>query len=82
MRPAAPPPGDTPFAMGAHEIPAPARSNGTPYSKNSKFDVGAAKVGAGWFDYEQNQTNYEMAQMQAANMKARNQGGYGIFNSE
>ena len=45
--------------------------------KNSKFDVGAAKVGAGGIDGASQQYEYERMQAQAAAMKARNQYGDG-----
>ena len=45
--------------------------------KNSKFDVGAAKVGAGGVDGASQQCEYERMQAQAAAMKARNQYGDG-----
>ena len=45
--------------------------------KNSKFDVGAAKVGAAGIDGASQQYEYERMQAQAAAMKARNQYGDG-----
>lgn len=47
------------------------------HKKNSKFDVGAAKVGAGNHDAVSQQYEYERMQAQAAAMKARNQYGDG-----
>lgn len=47
------------------------------HKKNSKFDVGAAKVGAGGVDAVSQQYEYERMQAQAAAMKARNQYGDG-----
>ena len=47
------------------------------HKKNSKFDVGAAKVGVGNHDAVSQQYEYERMQAQAAAMKARNQYGDG-----
>ena len=47
--------------------------------KNSKFDVGTAKVGQGGFDAEKSRADYETSQAVAAMMKARQLGGAGNF---
>jgi|TARA_B110000977_G_scaffold49453_2_gene67174 hypothetical protein len=47
--------------------------------KNSKFDVGCAKVGAGGFDAQRSRYDYENSQAAAAQMKARQLGGAGSF---
>ena len=48
-------------------------------NKNSKFDVGSAKVGAGGFDAQRSRFDYETSQAAAAQMKARQLGGAGSF---
>ncbi len=48
-------------------------------NKNSKFDVGCAKVGAGGFDAQRSRYDYETSQAAAAQMKAKQLGGAGSF---
>jgi hypothetical protein len=47
--------------------------------KNSKFEVGAPKVGQGGFDAQKSRYDYETSQAAAAQMKARQLSGAGNF---
>ena len=47
--------------------------------KNSKFEVGAPKIGEGGFDAEKSRYDYETSQAAAAHMKARQLNGAGNF---
>ena len=70
----------SPFATDADAPPRPfADSPRLQKNKNSKFDVGCAKVGAGGFDAEKSRFDYETSQAVAAQMKARQLGGAGSF---
>ena len=71
----------SPFATEATE-PRHASFDNSPRlnkNKNSKFDVGCAKVGAGGFDAQRSRYDYESQQAAAAQMKARQLGGAGSF---
>ena len=70
----------SPFATESDAPPQPfADSPRLHKNKNSKFDVGTAKVGAGGFDAQRSRFDYETAQAAAAQMKARQLGGAGSF---
>ena len=70
----------SPFATESDAPPQPfADSPRLHKNKNSKFDVGTAKVGAGGFDAQRSRFDYETSQAAAAQMKARQLGGAGSF---
>ena len=70
----------SPFATESDAPPRPfADSPRLHKNKNSKFDVGSAKVGAGGFDAQRSRFDYETSQAAAAQMKARQLGGAGSF---
>uniref|UniRef100_A0A7S0SR53 Uncharacterized protein n=1 Tax=Mantoniella antarctica TaxID=81844 RepID=A0A7S0SR53_9CHLO len=70
---------ESPFAVGATMGGGEAAAPAFMHKKNTKWDPGAAKVGAAGVDTDLNRHNYEQTAAVAAQMKHRNQHGGGNF---